>query len=154
MRIWRLTSPLLLEKGLDGLRSKVTSRRSRLQLTDWSDLHKEQFLKAIDISLAALSEHIERYAAVARQMAQEETRDWRRVELQKIAENCELIDQPPAKSHRKLLASPAIVLLIQLILQIESNGHSVSFGRLDQYLYPWYRRDVELEKHPQPRTSD
>ena len=35
---------------------------------------------------------------------------------------------------------------IQLILQIESNGHSVSFGRMDQYLYPYYRRDVELQQ--------
>ncbi|WP_321148260.1 pyruvate formate lyase family protein, partial [Serratia nevei] len=40
---------------------------------------------------------------------------------------------------------------IQLILQIESNGHSVSFGRMDQYLYPWYRREVELSESL-PRT--
>lgn len=33
-----------------------------------------------------------------------------------------------------------------MILQIESNGHSVSFGRMDQYLYPYYRRDVELNQ--------
>lgn len=134
--------PLLLEKGLDGLRAKVTRRRSRLQLTDWSDLHKEQFLKAIDISLAALSEHIERYAAVARQMAAEETREWRRIELQTIAANCDLIAHQPPQTFWQALQ---LCYFIQLILQIESNGHSVSFGRLDQYLYPWYRRDVELE---------
>ncbi|MGE4754219.1 formate C-acetyltransferase/glycerol dehydratase family glycyl radical enzyme [Yersinia enterocolitica] len=134
--------PLLLGKGMDGLRSKVASRRERLQLTDWSDLHKEQFLKAIDISLAALSEHIERYAAVARQMALDETREWRRIELQTIAENCELIAHQPPQTFWQALQ---LCYFIQLILQIESNGHSVSFGRLDQYLYPWYRRDVELE---------
>ncbi len=134
--------PLLLEKGLDGLRSKVAGRRERLQLTDWSDLHKEQFLKAIDISLAALSEHIERYAALARQMAQEESRDWRRIELQTIAENCILIAHQPPQTFWQALQ---LCYFIQLMLQIESNGHSVSFGRLDQYLYPWYRRDVELE---------
>lgn len=55
--------PLLLEKGLDGLREKVAERRSRINLTVLEDLHGEQFLKAIDIVLVAVSEHIERFAA-------------------------------------------------------------------------------------------
>lgn len=61
--------PLLLEKGLDGLREKVAERRSRINLTVLEDLHGEQFLKAIDIVLVAVSEHIERFAALAREMA-------------------------------------------------------------------------------------
>ncbi|ELY4856844.1 formate C-acetyltransferase/glycerol dehydratase family glycyl radical enzyme [Cronobacter sakazakii] len=135
--------PLLLEKGLDGLRAKVAERRARLLLTDQGDLHKEQFLKAIDITFSALSEHILRYAALASQMAQEESRPARRDELLTIAANCEHIaHQPPASFWQAL----QLCYFVQLVLQIESNGHSVSFGRLDQYLYPWYRRDVELEQ--------
>ncbi|KAB1490843.1 formate C-acetyltransferase/glycerol dehydratase family glycyl radical enzyme [Cronobacter sakazakii] len=135
--------PLLLEKGLDGLRAKVAERRARLLLTDQGDLHKEQFLKAIDITFSALSEHILRYAALASQMAQEERRPARRDELLTIAANCEHIaHQPPASFWQAL----QLCYFVQLVLQIESNGHSVSFGRLDQYLYPWYRRDVELEQ--------
>ncbi|EOW6407592.1 formate C-acetyltransferase/glycerol dehydratase family glycyl radical enzyme [Cronobacter sakazakii] len=135
--------PLLLEKGLDGLRAKVTERRARLLLTDQGDLHKEQFLKAIDITFSALSEHILRYAALASQMAQEESRPARRDELLAIAANCKHIaHQPPASFWQAL----QLCYFVQLVLQIESNGHSVSFGRLDQYLYPWYRRDVELEQ--------
>ncbi len=53
--------PLLLEKGLDGLREKVAERRSHINLTVLEDLHGEQFLKAIDIVLVAVSEHIERF---------------------------------------------------------------------------------------------
>ncbi|MDT3563183.1 formate C-acetyltransferase/glycerol dehydratase family glycyl radical enzyme [Cronobacter malonaticus] len=135
--------PLLLEKGLDGLRAKVAERRARLLLTDQGDLHKEQFLKAIDITFSALSEHIRRFAALASQMAQEESRPARRDELLAIAANCEHIaHQPPASFWQAL----QLCYFVQLVLQIESNGHSVSFGRLDQYLYPWYRRDVELEQ--------
>ncbi|PQV84671.1 formate C-acetyltransferase/glycerol dehydratase family glycyl radical enzyme [Cronobacter sakazakii] len=135
--------PLLLEKGLDGLRAKVAERRARLLLTDQGDLHKEQFLKAIDITFSALSEHILRYAALASQMAQEESRPARRDELLAIAANCKHIaHQPPASFWQAL----QLCYFVQLVLQIESNGHSVSFGRLDQYLYPWYRRDVELEQ--------
>ncbi|MBS0970161.1 MULTISPECIES: formate C-acetyltransferase/glycerol dehydratase family glycyl radical enzyme [Yersiniaceae] len=133
--------PLLLELGLDGLREKVSERRERLALTDWEDLHKEQFLKAIDITLAALSDHILRFADLARRMAAEETRPARRDELQAIAANGELIAHQPPQTFWQALQ---LCYFVQLVLQIESNGHSVSFGRLDQYLYPWYRRDVEL----------
>ncbi|NHV08483.1 formate C-acetyltransferase/glycerol dehydratase family glycyl radical enzyme [Cronobacter turicensis] len=135
--------PLLLENGLDGLRAKVAERRARLLLTDQGDLHKEQFLKAIDITFRALSKHIQRYAALAARMAQEERRPARRDELLAISANCEHIaHQPPASFWQAL----QLCYFVQLVLQIESNGHSVSFGRLDQYLYPWYRRDVELEQ--------
>ncbi|WP_426504844.1 formate C-acetyltransferase/glycerol dehydratase family glycyl radical enzyme [Serratia proteamaculans] len=135
--------PLLLEKGLDGLRDKVDERRSRIHLTDWQELQQEQFLKAIDLTLEALSAHILRFAELARNMAQAESRRWRSEELLAIAENCELIAHRPPQTFWQALQ---LCYFIQLTLQIESNGHSVSFGRLDQYLYPWYRRDVELEQ--------
>jgi formate C-acetyltransferase len=133
--------PLLLNLGLGGLRDKVAERRQRLQLTDWEDLHKEQLLKAIDITLAAVSEHIRRFATLAREMAATEGREARRSELLSMAENCELIVHQPPQTFWQALQ---LCYFIQLILQIESNGHSVSFGRLDQYLYPFYRRDVEV----------
>ncbi|MNI03268.1 4-hydroxyphenylacetate decarboxylase large subunit [compost metagenome] len=121
----------------------MDERRSRIHLTDWQELQQEQFLKAIDLTLEALSAHILRFAELARSMAQAESRHWRSEELQAIAENCELIAHRPLQTFWQALQ---LCYFIQLTLQIESNGHSVSFGRLDQYLYPWYRRDVELEQ--------
>lgn len=135
--------PLLLEKGLDGLRDKVAERRARLNLTVLDDLHGEQFLKAIAIVLEAVSDHIKRFADLARQMAQQEDRAARRAELLKIATNCDVIAHQPPQNFWQALQ---LCYFIQLILQIESNGHSVSFGRMDQYLYPFWRRDVELEQ--------
>ncbi|CNC66301.1 MULTISPECIES: formate C-acetyltransferase/glycerol dehydratase family glycyl radical enzyme [Yersinia pseudotuberculosis complex] len=136
--------PLVLEKGIDGLREKVAERRSRINLTVLNDLHGEQFLKAIDITLEAVSNHIKRFADLARKMAKEETRTERCAELLAIAENCDIIAHEPPKTFWQALQ---LCYFIQLILQIESNGHSVSFGRMDQYLYPLYRRDVELEQN-------
>lgn len=135
--------PLLLEKGLDGMRAKVAERRSRINLTVLEDLHGEQFLKAIDIVLEAVSDHSKRFAALAREMATAESRETRRHELLTIAENCDVIAHEPPKTFWQALQ---LCYFIQLILQIESNGHSVSFGRMDQYLYPYYRRDVELQQ--------
>ena len=71
----------VIEKGLDGLRAKVAERRSRINLTVLDDLHGDQFLKAIDIVLEAVSLHIKRFADLAREMAATETRDSRRDEL-------------------------------------------------------------------------
>ncbi|GLR10286.1 formate C-acetyltransferase/glycerol dehydratase family glycyl radical enzyme [Mixta theicola] len=135
--------PLLLELGLDGLREKVAERRARINLTVLDDLHGEQFLKAIAIVLESVSDHIKRFAELARQMAEQEDRAVRKAELLTIAENCEVIAHQPPENFWQALQ---LCYFIQLILQIESNGHSVSFGRMDQYLYPFYRRDVELEQ--------
>jgi formate C-acetyltransferase len=135
--------PLLLAKGLDGLREQVRERRTRIDLTQLADLHGEQFLKAIDIVLEAVSLHIVRFADLARTMAADEPRESRRDELLAIAENCELIAHQPPRTFWQALQ---LCYFIQLLLQIESNGHSVSFGRMDQYLYPFWRRDVELQQ--------
>ena len=73
--------------------------------------------------LAALSGHILRFARLARNMAQCETRDWRRAELLAIADNCDLIAHRPPRTFWQALQ---LCYFIQLTLQIESNGHSVS----------------------------
>lgn len=136
--------PLLLEKGLAGMQEKVAGRRSRINLTVLEDLHGDQFLKAIEITLQAVSDHIRSFAALAREMAVKESRPERQAELHAIAENCDVIASEPPKTFWQALQ---LCYFMQLLLQIESNGHSVSFGRMDQYLYPWYRRDVELEQN-------
>ncbi|MBB6056206.1 formate C-acetyltransferase/glycerol dehydratase family glycyl radical enzyme [Tolumonas osonensis] len=133
----------ILKIGIAGIRKQVAERRARLDLTAWADLHKEQFLKAVEISFEALTLHIQKYAALAKSMAAAETRPERRDELLAIAENCEIIAEQPAKTFWQALQ---LSFFIQLFLQIESNGHSVSFGRMDQFLYPWFHQDVEVEQ--------
>lgn len=138
----------VLTKGLDGVKARVAERRARIDLSDWADLQKEQFLQAVAITLDAVSDHALRFAALAREMAETETRAARRAELLTMAANCEHIAHLPPETFWQALQ---LAYFIQLILQIESNGHSVSFGRMDQFLYPWYRREVELEE-TLPRT--
>lgn len=135
--------PLILNNGIDGLIEKIRERRSRLDLTNLDDFYKDQFLKACDMSMVAMSEYIERYAKLATEMAATETRDWRKKELQDIAENCQLIAHKAPQTYWQALQ---LCYFVMLLLQIESNGHSVSFGRLDQYLYPFYQKDVEQNK--------
>jgi formate C-acetyltransferase len=85
-------------------------------------------------------------------MARQESRQERQAELLAMAANCERIAHQPPETFWQALQ---LCYFIQLILQIESNGHSVSFGRMDQYLYPWYRREVELsETLPRERAIE
>jgi formate C-acetyltransferase len=80
--------------------------------------------------LEAVSLHIERFADLAREMAATETRENRRDELLAMAENCDIIAHEPPKTFWQALQ---LCYFVQLILQIESNGHSVSFARMDQH---------------------
>lgn len=92
----------LLALGLDGLKAKVAERRGRLDLADWADLQREQFLQAVAITFDAVSQHIERYAALARELALQEPRPERRCELETIALNCaHIAHRPPRPSGRR-----------------------------------------------------
>ncbi|MCK4750335.1 MAG: hypothetical protein KAT15_24935, partial [Bacteroidales bacterium] len=62
----------------------------------------------------------------------------REQELNVIAGNCDIIaNEPPGNFYQAL----QLTYFVQLILQIESNGHSLSLGRMDQYLFPFYDQD-------------
>lgn len=92
----------LLTLGLDGFKAKVAERRSRLDLADWADLQREQFLHAVAITLDAVSDHIARYATLARDMAAQESRPERQNELETMALNCaHIAHQPPRPSGRR-----------------------------------------------------
>jgi pyruvate formate-lyase/glycerol dehydratase family glycyl radical enzyme len=132
--------PRILAGGLSGYRALVAEERARLDLADWTDLRKEQFYRAVDISLSGLGAFITRFAEMARLMAARENDAARRRELETISGNCAAIAEGAPRDFYQALQ---LTWFIQLALQIESNGHSVSLGRLDQYLFPFYSRDVQ-----------
>ncbi|MGA2765017.1 MAG: glycyl radical protein [Spirochaetia bacterium] len=132
--------PRILSEGLGGYRQRVARKREALDLSDWADLRKEQFYHAVDIALTGLSAFIRRFEERARLMGAQERDPARREELETISRNCAVIaERQPEDFHQAL----QLVYFVHLVLQIESNGHSVSLGRADQYLYPYYARDVE-----------
>ena len=133
----------ILKLGIQGYLDKVEFKRKQLDLTDWTDLKKAQFYQAVEISLRALRDFINRYAVLAHSMSEKESDPSRQAELLQIAKNCQQIAQYPPQDFYQALQ---LTYFIQLVLQIESNGHSVSLGRMDQYLYPFYKQDKQEEK--------
>ncbi|WP_418642838.1 formate C-acetyltransferase/glycerol dehydratase family glycyl radical enzyme [Vibrio chaetopteri] len=135
----------ILALGLDGLITEVDEYRRSNDISSYEGLKKEQFYKSVDIVLRAIQQHILRFAVLASNMAKTEADAARKQELVTIAVNCEHIAyHAPANFWQALQLS----YFVQLMLQIESNGHSVSFGRMDQYLNDYYVADInsgELE---------
>lgn len=130
----------ILKVGLNAYIDEIKSYRSKLRLWDWADLKKEQFYKSAEMSIKAFQTYIRRYEALALELLEKESNPERRRELLLISQNCGHIAEKPAETFYQALQ---MTLFLQLVLQIESNGHSLSFGRLDQYLSPFYERDLK-----------
>jgi pyruvate formate-lyase/glycerol dehydratase family glycyl radical enzyme len=130
----------ILSGGLHSYLDEIQSYRSKLKLWDWTDIKKEQFYKSVEIGIKALQTYIRRYEALALELMEKETTEVRKQELLVISRNCRHIAEKPPETFYQALQ---LTLFLQLVLQIESNGHSLSFGRLDQYLYPFYEKDLK-----------
>lgn len=129
----------VLENGIRGYSLYVQQMDDRLDLTRYEDLKKHQLYLSMLDALAGLSTWIRRYETMARTQAQNCSDPVRRAELEEIAKTCVAISEGAPGSFREALQ---LVTFVQLSLQIESNGHSVSLGRMDQYLYPFYKKDL------------
>ncbi len=114
-------------------------KKANLDLTEPESIDKYQFYNAILIVLDAVQTYAERFSALAKQLAETATPE-RKAELLEISRICAKVPNQPAETFQEAVQS---VWFIQLILQIESNGHSLSYGRFDQYMYPYLKSDLE-----------
>lgn len=132
----------VLEYGLEGYEKRVRALKKDLDLTDPDSIDKNIFYKAVLITIEAVKTYADRFAKLALEEASQALGQ-RKKELLEIADICSKVPYQKASSFKEAVQS---VWFIQLILQIESNGHSLSYGRFDQYMYPYYKKDIELGK--------
>lgn len=129
----------VLSEGLEGVRTQTLEALKKLNLAEFADLKKSYFYRAILIVLDAVEAFALRFAELAEEQAKMSS-PVRAVELNEIARICRKVPKLPAETFQEALQS---VWFIHLILQIESNGHSLSYGRLDQFCYPYYMKSKE-----------
>ncbi len=130
----------LLTRGMLAVRKDAEEAKAKLDLSNFSDLKKLYFYDAVLISLDACIAYAERYSALASQLAEKEADPARREELLEIARICKKVPAYPADTFHEALQS---VWFLHLLLQVESSGHSLSFGRFDQFMYPTFLADIE-----------
>lgn len=124
----------LLSLGTTGLKQEAIRAQQK---------HPENnpdFYAGVLTALDALEQFGDRYAAYLQKVAHTEPDPVRRLELQKMAEICTHVPKNPARTFHEALQS---MLLLQVALCTEAYENAISFGRMDQILYPYYKRDLE-----------
>lgn len=130
----------VLEIGFVGIKEKAEEELAKICLADGDYQKKSRFLQAVMISCDAVITYARRYAELALSEAQKCTDPARKLELLQIAQNCANVPEKGATSFYEACQS---FWFVQQLLQIESSGHSISPGRFDQYMYPYYKKDLD-----------
>jgi pyruvate formate-lyase/glycerol dehydratase family glycyl radical enzyme len=132
--------PKVLSRGLEGVIEEAEEALRSLPLYEADSLRKRPFLEAAIIACRAAVRFGARYAEEAECQAAGEPDPNRRAELERISQACRRVPAKPPRTFHEAVQS---VWFVHLITQIESNGHSFSLGRFDQYTYPFYQADVQ-----------
>jgi formate C-acetyltransferase len=130
----------ILGKGLKGFVHEAQEHIDALIAKRDADIDKLYFWESVVIVCEAAIRHSRRYAALAREMAETEARPDRKAELFEIASICEHVPENPARTFHEALQSMAIVGVCK---NYEHPMHNnPQWGRGDQYLYPYFIRDI------------
>ena len=130
----------VLETGFEGIMEKAQKELDGCSVGDGNYARKSHFLEAVILSCKAVIDYAGRYAKLAQEMAAQTSDPIRKQELFVIAENCSRV---PAKGAQNFYEACQSFWFVQQLLQMESSGHSISPGRFDQYMYPYYKKDME-----------
>lgn len=131
---------LLIKEGVEGLEKRIADVKDTLDITKAGDYEKMVYLRALSLSADGLRQIGKRYAAEARHLAEVEKNAQRKKELMDIAEICDRVPEKPARTFREAIQS---MYFYQICIFMEHNAASYNPGRADQYLYPFYKADLE-----------
>lgn len=109
------------------------------------------YFEAVRIEIEAVLRFSERFYHLALELAGKEADKERKAELLEIAGICKKVPAEPAETFHEALQS---FWFIHLLIQTESNGHSISTGRFDQYMFPFYEADIRSGKLDEARATE
>ena len=130
----------VLANGYTGIIKEAKAALANVNQGDADYAKRSHFLGAVIISCEAAIKYAKRYAELAESMAKTTSDVRRKRELEDIAAACRNVPEFGATSFREACQS---FWFIQMLLQVESSGHSISPGRFDQYMYPYYKKDID-----------
>lgn len=128
----------LINIGTDGIISEATEFQQKTK----RESEKWVFYEGVKIAGEALARFGERYAERAEEMAENEPETLRKMELKETASVCRNVPRKGATSFQEALQS---LFFAQIALNLESLDNAVCPGRMDQYLYPFYNKDLERD---------
>ena len=131
---------VLLPKGYGGIRQEALDHMEELDEAIPADKKKIDFYRSMVLIADGMITLGRRYAECADRMADTEQDETRRNELREIAEVCRRIPENPPRTFREAIQ---FVWFVQLGGIIAENPLAWNPGRFDQYMYPYYKKDLE-----------
>ncbi|PKP58657.1 formate C-acetyltransferase/glycerol dehydratase family glycyl radical enzyme [Candidatus Atribacteria bacterium HGW-Atribacteria-1] len=132
----------VLKEGLSGIKNRAQEELNKLDFTVYENVKKANFLKAVIITSDAAIAFGRRFANKAKKMAKQEKNEKRIKELRAISNVCNRVPEFPANSFYEALQS---LWFCHVIINLETDAMAISPGRFDQYMYPYFRRDINEE---------
>lgn len=130
----------IIDEGVESICESIRAQRASLDLTDPGAIDKDNYLQALLISAEGICNMAERYAVEAKRLADIEKDKKRKAELLTIAEACHHVPKFPARTFQEAIQS---FYFYQISIFMEQNAAAYNPGRMDQYLYPYYKADME-----------
>ena len=130
----------VLQRGFKGIKAEAMQKLAALDpLSPVDNMEKKPFLEAIVIACDAIVLWAKRHAKLAADLAKTETNPQRKQELLDIAITCDWVPENPARNFREAMQSQWFTQMFSRMEQ--KTGTIISNGRMDQYLYPFYKQD-------------
>ncbi len=127
----------VLNKGLNDILKEAQAELDKRQRPKADETDTIHFLQSVIIAQRAVIRFAERFAVLAEEMAAASVDANRKKELEKIADTCRKVPANPAGSFYEALQSFWFIFLMI------TPSPTASFGRFDQYMYPFYHKDIE-----------
>lgn len=134
---------ILFKKGFLGVREEAQSYLKKMNHSSSTDLEKEIFYRSVILACDGIIRFAEKYAAEARRVAEQESNPARKAELEKIAKVCDRVPAHPPESFHEAIQ---FVWFTQIGGVLSENPLALNPGRFDQYMYPYYKEDIEKGK--------
>ena len=131
--------PRMLERGLRDIIDEAEKALTEIPIS-MEELRRHNALKAEIIAMEGVIVYAKRYSELAANMAAAEKDAGRRAELLEISRICAKVPEQPAETFYEALQSS---LLLYFALRIEAYAPGVGLGRTDQFLYPYFERDIK-----------
>ena len=133
----------VINQGLESYIEECKAELAKLSRGQGDYATRRNFLEAVIESCEGVITYARRYSDLALSQAANCTDPDRKAELLTIAEACDRVPAKPARSFHEACQG---FWFIQQLMQMESSGHSISPGRFDQYMYPFFKADLDAGK--------
>lgn len=131
---------ILMKKGMLDIQNEAKAHLEKLDYSNPEDIDKIYFYKAVVETTEGVMIYARRMSEYAKELAEKETNPKRKAELEQISKNCAHV---PAHKPRNFWEAIQSVWTVESLLVVEENQTGMSIGRVDQYMYPFYKADIE-----------